>query len=226
MAGKMLYDFETALKTLLYAQSDVMTLVQKWAEMVSQNPQYVTFTLKGKDGTPETHRIPNLQMVISNLEAGILPSDPHFNSVTTTSPGGRATLTNSSVEFAGTNSGAHYAPLGMEHTVWIPEGEIVLSEWPVPRCWSIRSNTTVQVTLRPRVGDTGVMHGTDFFVYAAAGASVTLAAPTIGATKSMVLTAGDDVTVWHVFMSALDVREGLSVTLRAVKLNVVDGTEG
>ena len=225
MPGTLVYDFETALKTLLNAQSDVMVLVQKWGEMLASTPNDVTFTLKGQDGTPVTYTIPNIQKVIDTIGTRTLPTDPVFDSVTLRGQSGSGRVTNGGVTFSGVSTGAHYSAIGMEHQAVEFRENATLREWPLPRCWSIPSNAHPSITVAPALQDTNILHASDFFIYADPGTSVNLSFPSYGSTQRMELIP-IGASVWHVFVATKNIANaGRSTVARAVRLNIVNSED-
>lgn len=225
-ANHMIYDFETALRALIDAQSDVMTLVQKWEEMIADDPRLVTFDLKGQADNPgRTYNIPNIQRIIETLNSNGFPRDPTFDSVNVRGQGGAAKITNSALEFISpsTGVGATYDAYGIDGRVWTVSERTELTRWPIPRYWAVKERTSPTVTIRPALPARDETRATDFFVQLPRGTgqdptSITLQFAGFGATGIKVLEAGPTESVWHVFVSATFTRSGLSTTGHVLKM--------
>ena len=198
---KMIYDFETSLRTLLDAHQDLIGILTQWSAMLDSRARYVDFTLH--DGT--SLHTPNIQMIVDTINERTLPSDPSFRSVTATGPNGVGTLTRGSLHFEGASSGetigATYGAYGVEGCVMKIEdsGTIMLQEWPLPRYWEGVAGGDYTVSVSPdSIGDTAARHASDFFVYLPANTKLTIYFPTTGGHQTITLQATSGRGVWHV----------------------------
>ena len=201
MSNKMVYDFETALKSLLNAQSDVTELVTKWGEMLASDPRDVVFHLKGPNGEPTVMAIPNIQKVISTLTTRALPQNPEFETVRTKGHDGQGRLENGGLNFEGVGAGATYSALGVEGTVQEISANTTIQSWPPPRYMYIKENASPAIIIRPRITVPGVKHMADFFVWLPANTAVDLSFSSPGGAQVIHLVSHAEET-WHVVVMA------------------------
>lgn len=225
---KMIYDFETTLRTILNAQSDIITLVQKWGEMLASDPHDVTFNLKGEGGEAVPYSIPNIQKVIDTLGERALPSDPIFNSVTAKNSNGSGKMTPGGIEFRGRGEftgfkeiHTGYSAWGITGDEWTPDIEATLTHWPVPRYWYIPGNGQRSVDFNPdnvSWPSDGERFATDFFVHINPGASLKIKFR----YKTMLLGAGGNGGSWHVYMRTNRNEYGLHTYGYAVQMTEME----
>ncbi|MCF0113592.1 MAG: hypothetical protein HUJ60_06420 [Bacilli bacterium] len=220
--AEMHYDFETALKTLINAQSDVMTLVQKWGDMLSSKAQDVTFNLKGQGGEPVQYTIPNIQKIVETINTRTLPPDPSFNSVRLIARNGGGRLTAGSLSFAGAGKEMTYDADGIQGVAHeLDDGSSTITEWPVPRFMFAKSGTQPSVLFRPTLPDKDVVHMSDFYIFVPDGVTVDLAFSSYGVISRTTLT-GTGLSIFHGCMVAKYVyRAGLDCWARFEKMNEV-----
>lgn len=220
--AEMHYDFETALKALINAQSDVMTLVQKWGDMLSSKAQDVTFNLKGQGGEPVQYTIPNIQKIIETINTRTLPPNPTFNSVYTTARGGGGRLTAGGLTFAGAGKEMTYDADGIQGVAQaLDNGSSTVTEWPVPRFMFAKSGTHPSVMFRPKLPDNDVVHMSDFYIFVPDGVTVDLTFSSY-AQSSHTTLIGNGLSIFHGCMVANNVyRYGLNCWARFEKMNEV-----
>lgn len=216
--AKMLYDFETALKALIDAQSDVFELVAKWSELTASDARYVTFHLKGKDGGVHDFIIPNFQMVVDTINERTLPPDPSFNTVRATSRNGGATLTAGSLKFAGGgNQEATYDVNGIQGIPYTIEDGDRWTSWPPTRYNIVNAGESPTLYVSPQLSDRNVPHMSDFFVYVPRLSALTIIFHSYNQSQTMNLSADVD-TIWQVCMTATNKTAGIATFARAVKM--------
>lgn len=216
--AKMLYDFETALKTLIDAQSDVFELVAKWSELTASDARYVTFHLKDKDGTARDFTIPNFQMVVDTINERTLPPDPSFNTIRATSRNGGATLTAGSLKFAGgNNQEATYDVNGIQGIPGTIEDGDRWTSWPPTRYNTVNSGESPTLYVSPQLAGQNILHMSDFFVYVPRSSALTIIFHSYNQSQTMNLSADTD-TIWQVCMTATNKTAGIATFARAVKL--------
>lgn len=222
MADKrMIYDFETIFEVIMKSQTDMIELVTKWSEMISPTAKDVTFNLEGRD--PLT--VPNFEKMFETINTRTLPSDPSFNSVTTTTRGGMSKLTAGTLLFAGGRQQTTYDVNGIQSIPAVINDGGRMQTWPLPRYMRVESGENPTLTIAPNLGDTEVMHMSDFFVFVPADSSVTFIFSSYGQSQIMTLTARRN-TIWQVCVTALNVyRIGLTTSGRAVELKMATGSE-
>jgi len=222
MADKrMIYDFETIFEVIMKSQTDMIELVTKWSEMISPTAKDVTFNLSGRKALT----VPNFQKVFETINERTLPSDPFFNSVTTTTTGGRGKLTAGALSFAGGRQNTTYDVNGIQSIPAVINDNGRWRTWPLPRYMRVEPGENPSLTIAPNLGDTDVMHMSDFFVFVPGGSSVTFVFASYGQSQCMTLTARGN-TIWQVCVTALNVyRLGLSTSARAVELPIANGSE-
>lgn len=221
MADKrMIYDFETIFEVIMKSQTDMIELVTKWSEMISPTAKDVTFNLEGR--APLT--VPNFQKMFETINTRTLPSDPSFNSVTTTSRYGWGKFTNSSLSFAGANgdmiggtAGVTYSAFGICGTLWGVSGEKTLNSWPVPRYWNVTAAGQAHVHIAPAGIRPGAPQASEFFVIIDGpdrSLKLTLNYHTHEGYQTMVLNCptGGQPAIWHVIIKAMAQAAGTVVT--------------
>lgn len=218
--AEMHYDFETALKALINAQSDVMTLVQKWGDMLSSQAQDVTFNLKGQGGEPVKYTIPNIQKIVETINTRTLPPNPTFSTVRTTTKNGGGLLTAGGLEFAGAGKEMIYDADGIQGVaIALNDGSSTKTEWPIPRYMFVRSGTHPRVLFRPKLEDRDVLHMSDFFIFVPNEATVDLTFSSYGQSSHTTLT-GNGNSIFHGCMVANNIyRYGLDCWARFEKMN-------
>ena len=169
---KIIYDFGTALRKLIESQGDLVEIITKWEEMLDTTPRMVSFNLA--DGE---HVVPNVQMVIDEMNRTALPTTPTFKFVTSEDSDGTATLRSTGVSMRGKDgSAAAYSAKGISGGVYqIIPGSTVL-DWPISRYWSFGHNQaiTTQVGLSPDIPPSNTDTMCDFFVYLLPGQTLVL----------------------------------------------------
>lgn len=222
MADKrMIYDFETIFEVIMKSQTDMIELVTKWSEMIAHTAKDVTFNLSGRE--PLT--IPNFEKMFETINERTLPSDPSFNSVIVPTTNGRGKLTAGALSFAGGHQNTTYDVNGIQSIPSVINDNGRWQTWPLPRYMRVEPGENPSLTIAPNLGDTGVMHMSDFFVFVPRGSSVTFIFSSYGQSQRMTLTARSD-TIWQVCVTALNVhRAGLSTSARAVELDIIRGSE-
>jgi len=223
MADKrMIYDFETIFEVIMKSQTDMIELVTKWSEMLAPTAKDVTFNLSGRD---RPLVVPNIQKIVDTINERTLPSDPSFNTVTATTTGGRSKLTAGALSFAGGRQNTTYDVNGIQSIPAVINDNGRLPTWPLPRYMRVEPGENPSLTIAPNLGDTDVMHMSDFFVFVPGGSSVTFFFSSYGQSQRMTLTARSN-TIWQVCVTALNVKNlGLSTSARAVELNIANGSE-
>lgn len=220
--AEMHYDFETALKALINAQSDVMTLVQKWGDMLSAQAQDVTFNLKGQGGEPVQYTIPNIQKIVETINTRTLPPNPTFNSVTTTSKYGGGKLTSGGLTFAGVGKEMTFNANGIQGVAReLNNGSSTITEWPIPRFMFAKSGTHPSVLFRPNLPDRDVVHMSDFYIFVPNGVSVDLTFALHGQSSHITLT-GNGLSIFHgCIVARNDYLSGLGCWARFERMNEV-----
>lgn len=203
--AEMHYDFESALRALIDAQSDVMMLVTKWAEMIAPDARDVSFLLKGEGGEPAKYTIPNIQKVIDTINTRTLPQNPSFKSVHAVAQNGGGVFTAGGIEFDGAGKQATYSADGIQGKVQeLADGATTWTEWPIPRYAYAKSGTSPVLTLSPDLPDRGVAHMSDFYIAVEGGVTVELRFSSYGSAQRAYLT-GDGNTIFHICMFAENV---------------------
>jgi len=222
MADKrMIYDFETIFEVIMKSQTDMIELVTKWSEMIAPTAKDVTFNLSGRK--PLT--VPNFEKMFETINERTLPSDPSFNSITATARGGGSKLTAGALSFAGGRQNTTYDVNGIQSIPAVIYDNGRWPTWPLPRYMRVEPGENPSLTIAPNLGDTDVMHMSDFFVFVPGGSSVTFFFSSYGQSQRMTLTARSN-TIWQVCVTALNVKNlGLSASARAVELNIANGSE-
>lgn len=229
---KMIYDFETIFEVIMKSQTDMIELVTKWSEMLAPTAKDVTFNLSGRD---QPLVVPNIQKIVETINERTLPSDPSFKSVTVNAKGanGQGKMTAGGVSFGGNDNemaggvaAAVYSAYGTCGSIWQVAGEKTLTQWPIPRYWSVAAPGQAHVHVGPDQSkiERSKPQVSEFFVVVDGpdrSLKLTLTSYTHENYQHMTLNCptGGQPAIWHVVVIATNQLPGIVVRGSASLLN-------